>query len=82
LKAPTHPPVLSSLFVQQKAKADNKYFAAMRTKEAVEVERKVAQRNVEKQIKVLEKLSESERNLTNQLVSRVSSFSLSSLSLP
>lgn len=57
--------------LSQKAKADNKYFAAMRTKEAVEVERKVAQRNVEKQSKVLEKLSESERNLMNQLVSRV-----------
>lgn len=48
----------------------------MRTKEAVEVERKVAQRNVEKQIKVLEKLSESERNLTTQLVRRLSSFPL------
>ncbi|KAL7409085.1 BRE1 E3 ubiquitin ligase-domain-containing protein [Mrakia frigida] len=56
-----------SKLATEKAKADNKYFAAMRTKEAVEVERKVAQRNVEKQIKVLEKLSESERNLTTQL---------------
>lgn len=39
----------------------------MRTKEAVEVERKVAIRNVDKQLKVLEKLTESERNLTNQV---------------
>lgn len=40
----------------------------MRQKEAVEVERKVAIRNVEKQTKVLERMAESERNLTQQLV--------------
>jgi E3 ubiquitin-protein ligase BRE1 len=39
----------------------------MRTKEAVEVERKVAIRNVDKQLRVLEKLTESERNLANQV---------------
>lgn len=39
----------------------------MRTKEAVDLERKTALRNVEKQVKVLEKLAESERSLTSQL---------------
>src|SRR6266550_8071597 len=53
----------------QKAKSDNKFFAIMRDKEAIDVERKNLSRNVEKQAKVLERLYDSERNLQNQIVS-------------
>lgn len=52
----------------QKAKSDNKFFAVMRDKEAIDVERKNLSRNVEKQTKVLERLYESERNLQSQIV--------------
>jgi E3 ubiquitin-protein ligase BRE1 len=52
----------------QKAKSDNKFFAVMRDKEAIDVERKNLSRNVEKQAKVLERLYESERNLQSQIV--------------
>ncbi|CDZ98285.1 E3 ubiquitin ligase involved in syntaxin degradation [Phaffia rhodozyma] len=54
----------------EKAKADNKYFAAMRAKEAVESEKKMTLRNLEKQAKVLEKLTESENGLSAMLASR------------
>jgi E3 ubiquitin-protein ligase BRE1 len=52
----------------QKAKSDNKFFAVMRDKEAIDVERKNLSRNVEKQTKVLERLYDSERNLQSQIV--------------
>lgn len=50
-----------------KAKSDNKFYAVMRDKEAVETERKNLSRNMEKQVKVVERLVEVEKNLTNQL---------------
>lgn len=40
----------------------------MRDKEAIENERKNISRNLEKQTKVLERLQESEKNLTQQVV--------------
>jgi E3 ubiquitin-protein ligase BRE1 len=49
----------------EKAKADNKYFQAMRSKEG-----KLAQRTVEKQLKLLERAQEVERSLNAQIVSR------------
>lgn len=52
----------------QKAKADNKYFAAMRDRESVEIERKTAIRNLEKQAKVVERLADGEKNLQQQIV--------------
>lgn len=52
----------------EKAKADNKYFQAMRSKEAVDVECKTAQRSVEKQLKLLERAREVEKALTAQIV--------------
>ncbi|ORX40542.1 BRE1 E3 ubiquitin ligase-domain-containing protein [Kockovaella imperatae] len=51
----------------EKAKADNKYFQAMRTKEAIDVECKTAQRSVEKQLKMLDKAQEVEKALNAQL---------------
>ncbi|KAG1771722.1 BRE1 E3 ubiquitin ligase-domain-containing protein [Suillus occidentalis] len=51
----------------EKAKADNKYFAAMRDRESVEIERKNAIRNLEKQAKVVERLADSEKNLQQQV---------------
>ncbi|KAG1776925.1 BRE1 E3 ubiquitin ligase-domain-containing protein [Suillus placidus] len=51
----------------EKAKADNKYFAAMRDRESVEIERKTAIRNLEKQAKVVERLADSEKNLQQQM---------------
>ncbi|RDB24923.1 E3 ubiquitin-protein ligase BRE1 [Hypsizygus marmoreus] len=50
-----------------KAKSDNKFFAAMRDKEAIESERKNLVRNMEKQVKVVEKLVDTEKNLSSQL---------------
>ncbi|KAL7418545.1 E3 ubiquitin-protein ligase bre1 [Cryptotrichosporon argae] len=52
---------------EEKAKADNKYFAAMRTKEALDAECKTAQRTIEKQSKVLERAQEVERGLTAEI---------------
>ncbi|KAJ7091203.1 BRE1 E3 ubiquitin ligase-domain-containing protein [Mycena epipterygia] len=52
-----------------KAKSDNKFFAAMRDKEAIDNERKNLARNLEKQGKVVERLVESERNLSAQVMS-------------
>jgi E3 ubiquitin-protein ligase BRE1 len=53
----------------QRAKSENKFYAAMRDKEAIEAERKNIARNLEKQAKVVERLVESERSLTGQVVS-------------
>lgn len=50
-----------------RAKSENKFYAAMRDKEAVEAERKNLARNAEKQAKLIDKLMDTERNLTNQL---------------
>ncbi|KAJ7187991.1 hypothetical protein C8R46DRAFT_6445 [Mycena filopes] len=52
-----------------KAKSENKFFAAMRDKEAIENERKTLARNLEKQGKVVERLVETERNLNAQVAS-------------
>ncbi|KAG5353505.1 hypothetical protein C0989_006319 [Termitomyces sp. Mn162] len=51
----------------EKAKSDNKYYAAMRDKDAVSAETTRLQRNVEKQNKVVERLVDAEKNLTAQL---------------
>ncbi|WWC94925.1 hypothetical protein V866_001777 [Kwoniella sp. B9012] len=51
----------------EKAKADNKFFSAMRAKEAVEAEWKLAQRTVEKQLKLLERAAEVEQHLRVQV---------------
>lgn len=53
----------------QKAKSDNKYFAAMREKEAGDGTRKTQQRTIEKQGKVIDRLTDSDTHLRNQLVS-------------
>lgn len=53
----------------QKAKSENKFYAAMRDKEAIETERKNLARNIEKQIKLVERLVDAEKNLNGQLVS-------------
>jgi len=45
----------------EKSKADNKFFAAMRSKEALEAERKVAARNAERQSLVIQQLSEADK---------------------
>ncbi|KAH7929827.1 BRE1-domain-containing protein [Leucogyrophana mollusca] len=50
-----------------KAKSDNKFFAAMREKEAIDSERKNVVRNIEKQAKVIERLVESEKGLNAQV---------------
>jgi len=52
----------------EKAKADNKYFATMRQKDAADAERKNLQRNLDKQVKVIEKLAETEKSLGKQIV--------------
>ncbi|KAF9049980.1 BRE1 E3 ubiquitin ligase-domain-containing protein [Panaeolus papilionaceus] len=51
-----------------KAKSDNKYFAAMRDKEAVDNERKNLVRTLEKQSKVVDRLTEVEKQLRHQLL--------------
>ncbi|KAG6867824.1 hypothetical protein C0993_010583 [Termitomyces sp. T159_Od127] len=50
------------------SKSENKYYAAMRDKDAVSAETTRLQRNVEKQNKVVERLVDAEKNLTAQLV--------------
>jgi len=47
----------------ERAKLENKFYAAMRDKEAIEIERKNLTRNLEKQTKVLETQSEAEKHL-------------------
>jgi E3 ubiquitin-protein ligase BRE1 len=54
----------------EKAKADNKYFTAMRSKEGVEAELRAAQRTVGKQLKLIEKAKEVERSQGTQIVGR------------
>ncbi|OCF38081.1 E3 ubiquitin-protein ligase BRE1 [Kwoniella heveanensis BCC8398] len=56
-----------SRLTTEKAKADNKFFSAMRAKEAVEAEWKLAQRTVEKQLKLLERAQEVEQHLRAQI---------------
>ncbi|WWC64537.1 uncharacterized protein I303_107147 [Kwoniella dejecticola CBS 10117] len=56
-----------SRLATEKAKADNKFFSAMRAKEAVEAEGKLAQRTVEKQLKLLERAQEVEQSLRSQI---------------
>ncbi|WWC72057.1 uncharacterized protein I206_106017 [Kwoniella pini CBS 10737] len=56
-----------SRLATEKAKADNKFFSAMRAKEAVEAEGKLAQRTVEKQLKLLERAQEVEQSLRTQI---------------
>ncbi|KAF8894030.1 hypothetical protein BD779DRAFT_1797962 [Infundibulicybe gibba] len=50
-----------------KAKSENKFYAAMRDKEAIEVERKNLVRNNEKQAKVLDRMVESEKNAKSRV---------------
>ena len=52
----------------QKAKAENKYFAAMREKEMGESERKAMARQLEKQGKAVERAAEVEKQLYSQTV--------------
>ncbi|KAJ7268745.1 BRE1 E3 ubiquitin ligase-domain-containing protein [Mycena haematopus] len=52
-----------------KAKSDNRFFAAMRDKEAIENERKILSRNEEKKSQMIERLVETERNLSQQVIS-------------
>lgn len=54
----------------EKAKSENKFYSAMRDKEAIENERKNLIRNLEKQAKVVERLTASERGLRDQLNTR------------
>jgi E3 ubiquitin-protein ligase BRE1 len=54
---------------EQKAKANNKYFAAMQTKEVLEQETRSMQRTVDKQSVLLQKAQEVERGLNAQIVS-------------
>lgn len=54
----------------QKAKADNRYFAAMRAKDGLDAETKTAQKTVDRQNKLLEKAQEVERNLQAQVVAQ------------
>ena len=56
-----------SRLATEKAKADNKYFQAMRTKEAIEAECRTAQRSVDKQARLLEKALEVEKTLQAQV---------------
>ncbi|KAF9010533.1 BRE1 E3 ubiquitin ligase-domain-containing protein [Cyathus striatus] len=51
-----------------KAKSENKYYAAMRDKEAIEVERKNLQRSLDKQAKVVDRLVDAEKNLSGQVL--------------
>ncbi|KAG9127492.1 E3 ubiquitin-protein ligase bre1 [Ceratobasidium sp. 392] len=51
----------------EKAKADNKYFQVMKAKETQDAERKSMARNLTRQMAVVEKHLESERNLQAQL---------------
>jgi E3 ubiquitin-protein ligase BRE1 len=59
---------------RQKAKAENKYFAAMREKEMAESERKAMARQLEKQGKAVERASEVEKHLSAQVVCHFPSF--------
>lgn len=52
----------------EKAKADNKYFAAMRAKDALENDRRAVLRTVERQVKVIERYAEQEAQFTQHLI--------------
>lgn len=60
----------------EKAKADNKYFSAMRAKDALDGERKMALKTTERQAKALERAQESDRQLTGQLAASEREISL------
>ncbi|SPO38018.1 related to BRE1 - E3 ubiquitin ligase [Pseudozyma flocculosa] len=51
----------------QKSKADQKFFGTMRIKESLEVENRAALRNVERQTKLVELLTENEKTFAGQL---------------
>ncbi|EGN99683.1 hypothetical protein SERLA73DRAFT_167589 [Serpula lacrymans var. lacrymans S7.3] len=53
--------------ITEKAKSDNKYYTAMRAKEAIDSERKNIARNLEKQAKLIDRALESEKNLNAQV---------------
>ena len=65
----------------QKAKSDNKFYAIMRTKEALDLEKKTLTRNIEKQAQTLERLLAQDKNSSNLAVRTYSSFSQKSFSL-
>ncbi|KAI3623745.1 BRE1 [Malassezia furfur] len=52
----------------EKSKADNKYFAAMRAKDAVEAELRTLARSTERQGKVIERYTDTEKGLQQQLM--------------
>ncbi|WFD32101.1 RING-type E3 ubiquitin transferase [Malassezia sp. CBS 17886] len=52
----------------EKSKADNKYFAAMRAKDAVDTEKRALARTSERQAKAIERYGETEKALSAQLV--------------
>lgn len=56
-------------FPWQKAKSDNKFFAAMRDKEAIETERKNLSRTIEKQGKAVDRFTDVEKSMRAQAVS-------------
>jgi E3 ubiquitin-protein ligase BRE1 len=60
---------LELMRVFQKAKAENKFYSAMRDKEAMEGEKKTFIRMLEKQGKAVEKLVDTEASLKDQIVS-------------
>lgn len=51
----------------EKAKADNKYFAAMRAKDALDAEKRALTRSAERQTKVIERYMDTERALQAQI---------------
>ncbi|WFD00810.1 RING-type E3 ubiquitin transferase [Malassezia yamatoensis] len=51
----------------EKSKADNKYFAAMRAKDAMEAELRTVSRSAERQSKVIERYTDAEKGLQSQL---------------
>ncbi|KAI0745838.1 BRE1-domain-containing protein [Earliella scabrosa] len=51
----------------EKAKSDNRFYQCMRDKDSLDTERKKLSLNVEKAAKVIEKLQETEKNLTTRL---------------
>ncbi|KAF8904461.1 hypothetical protein CPB84DRAFT_1845408 [Gymnopilus junonius] len=53
--------------VNDKAKSDNKFYAAMRDKESIENERKVMSKHIERQGKAVDRLTEVEKTLKNQM---------------
>ncbi|CDO75357.1 hypothetical protein BN946_scf184966.g25 [Trametes cinnabarina] len=53
-----------------RAKAENKFYAAMRDRDASDQERKSLTRSLDKAVKALEKLTESEKALTSRIYSK------------